>query len=234
MTMTVTNNDTGNPIIANARYRDDSLYFVSAGTVAAGTILARRAVVTAITPSAITGTGNGTITAVSVVGGPVVQLVGDYVLTCIEAVTHGGIFKLEDPNGAVVAENLIMTASTGVATTFEVAGLTFILTDGSTDFVAADLFTLPVVADGQLYPYVILGIGGVQRPLTVAGYDMVGAADTTAYPVRVPRSALVDKTRLIIVLDGDDSNITDAIIDELVSNSIIPGDVDDFSDLDNQ
>lgn len=232
--MTVTNNDIGNPIISDARYRDDSLYFVSAGTVAKGTILARKAVADAITASAVTGTGDGTCTEAAVVAGPIVPLVGVYVLTCVEEVGNGGRFKLEDPNGALLRTDLVLTVGAGAATVFEVEGMTFKITDGAEDFDVADYFNLTVAADGRLYPYAIAGLGGVQKALTVAGYDMVGAADTTAYPVRVPRSGNVDKTRLIIALDGDGSNITNAILDELIANSIIPGDVDDFSDLDNQ
>ena len=232
--MTVTNNDTGNPIIWGARHRADSLYFVSAGTVAQGTILARKDVADAITASAVTGTGNGTCTAAAVVGGPIVPLVGIYVLTCTETITNGGKFKLVDPNGAIVATGLLLTVGEGSVTVFEVAGMTFTITEGTTDFVATDYFTLTVAADGQLYPFVILGLGGVQRPLTVAGYDMIEASDTTALAVRVPRSGYVDKNRLIIALDGDDSNITPEILDELNRNGLVPGDVDDFSDLDNQ
>lgn len=100
----------------------------------------------AVTASAITGTGDGTITALATVISAVKAIVGDYVLTCTEAVTHGGIFKISDPNGATIATGLAMTASTGAATVFEVGGLTFTLTDGATDFVAADFFTISVAA----------------------------------------------------------------------------------------
>jgi hypothetical protein len=233
--MTVTNNDRGNPIISDARYRDDSLYFATAGTVAAGTLLARKAVEDAIVAAADGGnTGDGTCTAAAVVTGPVVPLIGAYNLECVEAIADGGRFKLVDPNGMELRTDLLMTAGAGAATVFEVEGMTFTLTDGATNFIVGDKFSLTVAADGQLYPFATDGLGGVQEALTVAGYDMISATDTTAIAVRVPRTGNVVKERLIIAADGDGSNITNAILDQLVSNSIIPGDVLELTIPDNQ
>lgn len=231
--MVVTNNDRGNPIISDARYRPDSLYFATAGTVAAGTLIARKAVADAITASAVTGTGDGTCTAAAVVTGPVVPLVGIYVLTCIEAIANGGRFKLVDPNGMELRTDLLMTAGAGAATVFEVEGMIFTVTDGATDFIVTDFFTLTVAADGKLYPFAVDGLGGVQNALTIAGYDMISATDTTTIAVRVPRKGNVVKERLIIDADGDGANITDEILDQLVSNSIIPGDVLELTIPDN-
>lgn len=91
-------------------------------------------------------TGDGTCTALATVLGSIKPIVGAYVLTCIEAVTHGGVFKLVDPNGSQVDGALAMTAATGGTTVLEAGGITFTLTDGATDFAAADFFTLTVAA----------------------------------------------------------------------------------------
>lgn len=230
---TVTNCDLGSVVLDEGVIRDENIYFSGADTYAEGTIMARRAVVTAITPSAITGTGNGTCTAASVVAGPEVPLVGSYVLTCTLAVTHGGIFKLVDPNGKLVAPYLAMTASTGAATVFEVAGLTFTLTDGSTDFVAGDYFALPVVADGKMEPYAIAGIGGTQYPIGVMSYALTATGSGTKRG-RVLFSGTVNKKRLIVDADGDDSNITNAILDQLRAAGVDAVDVTQQSVLDNQ
>lgn len=106
----------------------------------------------AVTPAADAGnTGDGTVTAAATVLGSVKPIVGAYVLTCTTAVTNGGVFKLVDPNGATVATGLTMTVGAGAATVFEVAGLTFTVTDGATDFVAGDFFTLTLAAgSGQV------------------------------------------------------------------------------------
>jgi hypothetical protein len=91
-------------------------------------------------------TGDGTVTAV-VAGSGVAP--GDWVLTCTAAVTNGGVFKLEDPSGNVVASDITMDVGAGAATTFKIAGITFTITDGATDFAAADFFTLAIEAAGE-------------------------------------------------------------------------------------
>ena len=165
--LTITNNDVGSVILKEGEFRDDLLTFAGAGTVLEGTILARKAVADAIVEAADGGnTGDGTITLATVVAGPVVPLVGIYVLTVTTAVTNGGILQLKDPNGAIVASDLIMTAGAGAATVFEAAGLEFTITDGSTDLAVADFFTLTVAADGKLVPFAILGAGGAQIRVT--------------------------------------------------------------------
>jgi hypothetical protein len=195
--------------------------------------MARRRVVTAITPSAITGTGNGTLTAVSVVEGPVVPQVGNYTLTCITTVTNGGVWRLRDPNGAIVSGYLNMTVGAGTATIFEAGGLIFTLTDGSTDFVAGDVFTIPVVADGDLVPYSPTGVGGAQFPIAVMPYALTKASSGDLAG-KVIVSGAVQKERLIIDADGNDDNITTAIIDQLRLTGIIAVSTTDLSVLDNQ
>lgn len=97
-------------------------------------------------------TGDGTVT--SVVAEQIAS--GDYVLTCTAAVTNGGVFKLEDPDGNIIASGLEMDAGAGAATTFKVAGMTFTITDGATDFAAGDFFTIEIEAAGE---YVALADG---------------------------------------------------------------------------
>lgn len=234
MTMTVTNVDNGRVVNGEAKYRDELITFPGADTYVEGTLLARRAVANAITPAAGGGnTGNGTCTLATVAEGPVVPLVGTYVLTCIAAVTNGGVFNLKDPNGAIVADYLALTVGAGASTAFEVAGLKFTVTDGSTDFVAGDLFNLPVVADGKLVAYAIGGDGGAQFPIAVLTYELTatGAGDKKA---RVMVAGEVKKSRLVVDADGDDSNITAAILDQLRSAGIVATDVQQLSVLDNQ
>lgn len=227
----ITNVDRGSVELKDGQFRDDTLRFAGADTFVEGTVLARRAVQSAITPAAGGGnTGNGTCTAASVVPGSVVPLVGNYVLRCTEIVTHGGIFRLEDPNGAIVAADLRMTAGAGVATVFEAAGLTFTLTDGSTDFAAGDTFTLPVVADGALVPFNPAGGGGDQIPLAVLPYEVTKSGAGTE-PVRALVAGTVNKTRLVIDAGG---SLTNAHLDQLRAHGIVPIDVEQLAGLDNQ
>jgi hypothetical protein len=229
----ITNNDLGSVILKDAQFRDEALTFGGAGTEVEGTILARKAVDDAVAASAVTGTGDGTVTAGSVVAGPIVPLVGAYVLNCIEAVVNGGIWELVDPNGALVATNLIMTVGAGAATVFEAGGLTFTITDGTTDFAVADTATLTVVANGKMVPFAIGGLGGAQFPKEILTYD-VTAAGAGDEQIRGMISGSVRKERLIISADGTGANITDAILDDLRNYGIISTDVQELNILDNQ
>ena len=182
----------------------------------------------------VTNTGDGTVTAASVVTGPVVPMVGAYVLECTEAVTHGGVFKLEDPNGALVAAGVAMTAGDGVATVLVVGGLTFTVTDGAIDFIVGDKFTLTVATgSGKLVPFATDGVGGAQLPKAVLTYAVTatGAGDEK---IRAMVSGTVRRERLVIAADGDASNVTSAILDQLRDYGIDSVSVTELNDLDNQ
>jgi hypothetical protein len=225
--------DEGAIDIDDAEFRDETLTFPGADTYVKGTILARREVNLTPVAAAVGGnTGTGTVTALSVVTGPEVPLVGAYSLVCIAAAAHGGTFKLLDPNGRVVAGNLIMTAGSGAATVMKAGGLQFTVTD-ATDFVVGDSFTITVAADGKLVVYSPTGAGGVQVPCAVLTYEVVktGSGDVVIRPLIAGK---VNKKRLVIDADGDDSNVTNHVIDLLRARSIIAVDVKQLSGYDNQ
>lgn len=232
--ITITNNDLGGVILQDAEFRDELLTFGGAGTAVEGTILARKSVADAVTPAADGGnTGDGTVTLVTVAPGQIVPIVGAYNLEVVEAVTNGGILKLEDPNGAQVASNLIMTVGAGAATAFEVAGLQFTVTDGATDFVAGDKFSLTVAADGKMVVFALAGAGGAQSPKQILTYDVVaaGAGDEV---IRSGVSGSYRKERLVIDGSAAGVGITDEIIDELRDYGLVPIDVQELNILDNQ
>ena len=142
--------------------------------LAAFTLMAKKPVTIPTTGTA-TGTGDGTMTAVAAAAGAV-PIVGDWILTCTFAVTNGGVFKLEDPNGNLVADNLTLRVGAGLLTTFVVGGLTFVITDGATDFVAADLFTLAVAANGKTVTYDSEAVDGSEIPDGIfMGTDILAA-----------------------------------------------------------
>jgi hypothetical protein len=231
---TITNISRAYVVYESGKHVSELLVFGGAGTVAEGTILARKAVATAITATADAGnTGDGTVTLATVQPGPDIPLVGDYTFTCTAAVTNGGVFNLVDPLGSTVRENLTLTVGAGATTVFNLAGIEFTVTDGATDFAADDFFTLTVAADGNMYPFATDGIGGVQKPLMVLTADATatGAGNVAIRPMK---TGGVRKELLIIDADGDDSNITSAILDELRSAGIYAKLVTDNSVLDNQ
>ena len=232
--LNITNVDLGSVILQNGEFRDDLLTFGGAGTVVEGTILARQAVALAVVAAADGGnTGDGTATLATVVAGQLVPIVGAYVFEITTAVANGGVGKLVDPNGAQVASGLIMTVGAGASTVFEAAGLEFTITDGAADFIVGDKFTLTVAADGKLVPFAIAGAGGAQIPKAVLTYDVV-AAGVGDESIRDMVSGSVRAGRLIIDADGDASNITDAILDQLRDYSLVSIDVQELNILDNQ
>lgn len=231
MTMTVTNVDLGNVVLKDAQHDDELLTFGGAGTVEEGTLLARQEVDVAVvdTPA---GTGNGTMVA-TVIGVGEIPIPGSWVLECTFAITNGGVFKLTDPNGNIRADNLELRVGDTLVTTFNEAGLQMVITEGSTDFAATDTFTMVVVANSKLVPFVIGGVAGAGVPLQVATYDIVaaGAGDES---IRSMVSGQVREERLIIDADGDGSNITSTILDQLRSAGITAVNVQELNILDNQ
>jgi hypothetical protein len=228
--LVVTNNDLGGVILKDEVFDDVILAFPGADDYLEGTILARKAVADAVTASAFTGTGDGTVTLATVVGGQVVPIVGAYVLNCIVALTSGGTFELVDPNGAVVAGGLTLTVGAGAATVFEAAGLQFTITDGAADFVVGDTATLTVAADGDVVIYAVDGAGGAQVPSMVLTYE-VSATGAEDQAQRAMIGGQVRREKLVIDAGG---TVTDSIVDKLRDFGIVALSVDELNIPDNQ
>lgn len=228
----ITDNDLSTVLFGNNLFRDESLTFGGSGTVVGGTLLARQAVDVAVvdTPA---GTGNGTMVA-TVTGVDETPIAGSWVLECTFAITNGGVFKLTDPNGNIVADNLTLRVGDTLVTTFNEAGLTMAITEGSTDFVAADTFTMVVVANGLMVPFVVGGVAGAGVPVAIMPPDGVTAAGAGDEPFRAAISGEVRTEKLIIHADGDNSNITDAILDQLRNFTLVSQDVRELGIQDNQ
>lgn len=229
--LTVTNNDLGTVILKDAVHEDIVLKFPGADVYVEGTIMARKQVADAIVAAADGGnTGNGTVTAVSVVAGSVIPLVGVYILTVTTTVVNGGIWKLEDPNGNLIADNLVMEVGAGLDTTFVAGGIEFTITDAGTDFAAADFFTLTVVVDGDVVIFAVDGVGGAQVPSHVMTYETV-ATGTEDQAQRAMVSGQVRREKLVIDAGG---TVTDRIVDQLRDFGIIALSVVELNIQDNQ
>lgn len=113
---------------------------LAAGNLSRGAVLGH-VKVSVPTTGTVTGTGNGTCTAVT--GGPkTVQ--GSYLITCaIAGLTHGGTFKVTNPNGVLLG---FFTMPDGAGGTFDFKSdeINFTLTDGSTNFIIGDYITVAV------------------------------------------------------------------------------------------
>jgi hypothetical protein len=224
--------DLSSVVLEAREFINDTLSFPQADDYLEGTIVSRLDDALAVTASAVSGGGNGTVSAATVVEGPVVPLVGVYTLTNVLAVTNGGKWKLVDPNGAIVADDLEQTVGAGAATVFEVGGLQFTITDGGTDFSLGATATLTVAASGKLVVYAPGGAGGTQNPIGILTYT-ASRASAGDLAVRVLVTGVVDQDRLIIDADGNANNITAAIRDRLRRIGIIPQKVQELSTLDN-
>ena len=138
-------------------YREDNAVIEQdagrAAVLAQYTVMAEKPVTIPTTMTADGGnTGDGTVTAVVAAAGGV-PVVGSWELENVEAIADGGVFKLTDPNGNVIASNLVLNVGAGNTTTFTVAGLVFTVTDGATNFALADKFTLAVTVNGKSVPF---------------------------------------------------------------------------------
>ena len=135
-------------------------------TIAAGTV----------TPGS--NTGDGTCTGLALAaGGP--AKVGSYNLECVEAITNSGRFKLVDPDGVVLSDQIIIAVSSTV--TPIIAGITFTLADGATDFIVGDSFAITVIAGSLKYNLSLAAAtDGSQTPMAILSEDTdASAADKT-------------------------------------------------------
>lgn len=127
---------------------------VASGSLSRGAVLGR---VKASVPTTgtLAGTGNGTCTAV-VGGANTIQ--GDYLVTCtVLPATHGGTFKVTNPNGVLLGE-FTMPDTAGGTFAFASDEISFTLTDGGTNFDLTSIFTV-TVTEGVPNSVVVTGTG---------------------------------------------------------------------------
>lgn len=168
-----------------------------------GTVMAKKNVSVPTTGTADGGnTGNGTMTGVAAAPGSVKPLVGDYTLKCTFVVTNGGVFNLTDPSGDIIADNLTLRVGAGLLTTFAVGGLVFIVTDGSTDFDAGDLFVVAVTSVNKWVPIDLTAVDGSEVFAGIyLGAEILAAAivaaDIPTSPMLVGGACTIDENQLV-------------------------------------
>jgi hypothetical protein len=92
------------------------------------------------------GTGNGTITEIK---HGRLKKPGRYVVTCTGTATDGGTFRVTDPDGNVVGD-VTLPGTSGGSVRFVSDEISFLLTDGGTDFAAADVFRIDSFESDQI------------------------------------------------------------------------------------
>lgn len=159
----------------------------SGETLLAGAVVGK-ITVGAATAAAVAGnTGNGTCGAVTVSAG---AKAGVYRLVIIEPATNAGAFIVEDPDGIIIGRG-------NVASAFSAGGLAFTLADGSTDFIAGDMFTITIAAGSG--KYVEMDPAATDGSQIAAGvlYGDCDAASADTEAVIIARDAEVNNSYLV-------------------------------------
>lgn len=177
-----------------SRSREVVVITAGSGLLQAGTLISQLTAANALTPTAKAGnTGNGAIGSVVVTSA---AASGTHVLTIVEASANGGVFEVYDPAGQFVGEG-------NVGQPFVGGGLTFTLSDGSTDFVVGDGFTLAVKASlGEWTAYDDDGTDDGRRTADGILYASVDASVVDVEATAVLRDAEVIE-RLLTGLDAN-------------------------------
>lgn len=133
-----------------------------------------------VTAGALVGTGNGTLTALSIASGGTPKP-GAWTLVVNTVVANGGVWTLTDPDGVVISTTVTMTPGAGAATVLTAGGLQFTLTDGSTDFGLGASFTITVPATELLLISKWKGVSANDLIVEVLG-DALGTTFTVTQP----------------------------------------------------
>jgi hypothetical protein len=176
--------------------RHEAVTVLSGQNLKAGAVVGRvnKGAGRASTPTVV-GTGNGTMS--QVFAGPEVEK-GSYVVTLITAVAHGGTFSVVAPSGKALP-NLVVTGGAGNTTVYRSRHINFSITDGSTDFIVGDAFTIVVDTTAP----VVIGTGNG----TVSGLSLGRDAKTGNYRLEIT-AAITNGGEF--KLTGPDGDLVDA------------------------
>lgn len=228
--ITITTIDNGSVDMGNSKFRDETLLFAAADTLAAGTILARQLLSNTIAIEYTRADDSDYTVVASPLAGATLQ-VGDYVVTAGTLTSGVGQWTAVAPNGA---SETFTSAAASNDLVFDELGLKLDVTAVAAVFDTGDIITATVAAQTgtPLVPYSPTGGNGAQNPVAVLTYPITVAAGGSV-AARVLFAGEVKKNRLIIDADGDGDNITKPILDQLCGQGIIAVDVENLDVLDN-
>jgi hypothetical protein len=157
---------------------------LTAGNLALGAVVGRKAPAVTVTPG--TNTGNGVMGAVTL---GVAALPGNYVVTCKTKVSNAGVFTVVDPRGLPLPDLTVAVAYAG-------DHITCTLADGSTDFEVGDKFTIAVSVSSEIGEFNPAASDGLQfaAGVLVEATDASAAAKQT---VIIAREAIVSRPALV-------------------------------------
>ncbi|HCY86671.1 MAG TPA: head decoration protein [Desulfobacteraceae bacterium] len=173
---------------SDREYSRDVVTFLSGETISLGEVVGKIVVSCPTTGDADAGnTGDGT--CASVTAGENTKI-GTYTLTCIAAAANAGTFAVKDPDGVALPDATVAVA-------YENKNINFTLTDGATDFIVGDIFTIDVVVGSGKYVEVdASAVDGSQNAVGIAisDYD-ASAADMSG--VIIARDAIITTSNLV-------------------------------------
>lgn len=231
------NNDSSKVVIFNGIFQEEGakLKFAGAATVVAGTVLGMALVAAgSVTPN-VGNTGDGVVSVFALAnGGPAKP--GNYNLECVEAITNSGRFKLVDPNGVLIINNIIIPVSGNI--TIEIDGITFNIADGATDFVVGDKFALAVASVNEFVPFKSDNVDGSEIPKAILNYEKI-ATGAGSLDIRPCIAGEVLNSQLVFEKTGDDMDTvpagqTETVRELLRKHGIILRVGQTLDELDNQ
>ena len=167
------------------------------------------------TTGTITGTGDGTCTSVT---GGVSTKVGTYLATCTVAETHGGTFRIEAPGGEVLGDAKI-SAGAGNHIDFTDPQINLTITDGTTDFIVGDYFTIAVVAGSEKLTVLdFTTVDGSQKAfgILIDDYD-ASSADLDC--VAIVRDAVIAKSAIKWTIAFTGGGIHELLVGETITGA---------------
>lgn len=184
-TLTETNHSGGHIVWESSpMYSREAGRLASGNNLVAGTVLGQVTSASAATADA-GNTGNGTASAVTT-GTDAVN--GTYTLVCTGAATDAGTFSVTDPNGNALADLTV-----GVAYTSSHINLT--ISDGATDFIVGDTFTVDVIF-GEYGVFDPDASDGTETAAAIL-YDAVDASSAEQDCVVTKRATVVNEAELV-------------------------------------
>lgn len=171
--------------------REEVVILAGSGTarkLKLGQVVGKRTLGAATAAADANNTGNGTVGAVSL---GAKALVGNYVLTCIEAIENGGVFKVIAPDG-----DRLDDLSVGQAYSTDHINLT--VADGTTDWAVGDKITVSVAAgDGKVIGLDLSADNGSQIAYGIMIADASAPVGSDGVGVAVVRHATIAASKLV-------------------------------------
>ncbi|MCX6624683.1 MAG: head decoration protein [Acidobacteria bacterium] len=157
---------------------------LTAGSLALGAVVGRKAPAVTVTPG--TNTGNGVMGTVTL---GVAAVPGSYVLTCKTKASNAGVFTVVDPRGLPLPDLTVAVAYAG-------NHLNCTLADGSTDFEVGDKFTIAVSVASEIGEFNPAASDGLQFAAGVL-MEAADASVAAKQTVIIAREAIVSRPLLV-------------------------------------